>query len=73
MAARQGEDDPRYGDVGRAMTWYWISLPYATFGIAAQYGRVWNAPPIAMWAANKQIGGVLEYYRRRGATIVRLD
>jgi hypothetical protein len=54
------------------MTWYWISLPYATFGISEKYGRVWHAAPIAMWAANKPIQNVLDYYRRKGAQIVRL-
>ncbi|HET9493380.1 MAG TPA: hypothetical protein VFR15_04040 [Chloroflexia bacterium] len=55
-----------------AEAWYWISLPHATFGIAAREGRVVKAAPIAGWAMYKPLDRVLEYYTRKGARIVHL-
>lgn len=51
------------------MTWLWISLSFATFGIAVRDGRVVDAPPIARWTMNKSEEYVVRYYRKRGATI----
>lgn len=52
--------------------WLWVSLPWATFGIAAHDGRVVDAAPIARWAIGKPADQVAAYYRRRGARLVRL-
>lgn len=57
--------------------WVWVSLPWATFGLAADFdergvGRVVDAAPIARWAIGKPAPYVLAYYRRRGAEVVRL-
>lgn len=53
--------------------WIWISLPYATFGIAVADGVVVDAPPIAKWALGRDEREVAAYFRRRGARIVALD
>jgi hypothetical protein len=53
------------------MVWYWISLPYATFGVAIANGIVTRAAPIAAWSLGKP-AKVLRYYRRAGARIERL-
>lgn len=55
------------------MNTYWISLPYATFGITEQDGIVREAAPIAKWCVGKRLDTVLSYYRRKGAEIVRLE
>ena len=48
------------------MTRWWVSLPYATFGIAAQDDRIVEAPPIARWTIGKPVSEVLA-----GATILK--
>lgn len=48
--------------------WIWISLPYATFGLAVADGKVVEAPPIG-----RDERGVAGYYRRRGAKIQPLE
>jgi hypothetical protein len=54
--------------------WIWISLPYATFGIAVADGVVVEAAPIAAkWVLGRDEREVAAYYRRRGAKIVALD
>jgi len=61
-------------DCPAARRWIWISLPYATFGIAVADGVVVEAAPIA---AKRVLGRdereVAAYYRRQGAKIVALD
>ena len=52
--------------------WVWVSLPYATFGIAAENGVVVDAAPIARWAVGKQERFVADYFRRKGARFVPL-
>ena len=52
--------------------WIWVSLSYATFGLAVQAGQVVDAAPIARWTIGKTEVEVADYYRRRGATFVRL-
>ena len=47
--------------------WMWVSLPYATFGIAALDGRVVDAAPIARWAIGKPAPDVYAYYARKDA------
>ncbi len=52
--------------------WVWVSLSYATFGIAVRQGRVVDAAPIARWAIGKDERFVADYYRKKGAIFVRL-
>lgn len=47
--------------------WIWVSLPYATFGLAVKAGQVVDAAPIARWAIGKPESTVAAYYRKRGA------
>ena len=47
--------------------WVWVSLPYATFALAAKDGRITDAPPIARWAIGKPEREVASHYRRKGA------
>jgi hypothetical protein len=51
--------------------WYWISLPYATFGVAVENGKVVRTAPIASWARGKEWLLVESWYRRKGAVIRR--
>jgi len=51
--------------------WFWISLSYATFGVAIEHGIVTDAAPIAGWALGKP-ARELAFYRRKGAKIVEL-
>ena len=53
--------------------WIWVSLTYATFGIAVADGVVTDAPPIAKWVLGRDEREVAAYFRRRGADIVALD
>ena len=50
---------------------FWISLPYATFGVGVTDGIVTSTAPIAKWARGKP-AGVLAVYRRKGADIVEI-
>lgn len=52
--------------------WVWVSLPWATFGLATRGGKVVDAAPIARWTIGKSERYVADYYRRRGAQFVRL-
>lgn len=54
------------------MTWYWISLHYATFGLGCRDGRVVETAPIAMWAMGRDEDWVLGYYYRKGAQFAQL-
>jgi hypothetical protein len=51
--------------------YFYVSLPYATFGVGVTDGRVSSAAPIARWALGKE-AGVLAFYRRKGADIVEI-
>lgn len=53
----------------REVTWWWVSLDYATFGIEITDGIVTDAAPIARWSRGKSERTVLNYYRRKGATV----
>ena len=53
--------------------WIWVSLPYATYGIAVQDGKVVDAAPIARWMIGKREEYVANWLRRKGARIVPLD
>lgn len=54
------------------MSWIWVSLHYATFGLKVEDGRVVDAAPIARWAVGRPEGYVAGYYRRKGARFERL-
>lgn len=45
----------------------WVSLPWATFGLAVSDGLVADAPPIARWALGRSEHEVAAYYQARGA------
>lgn len=36
------------------MTWVWVNLPYATYGIGVERGRVVTAAPIGRWMIGKE-------------------
>lgn len=55
------------------MTWVWVSLPYATFGLRVEGGYVVEAPPIARWTIGKTETRVAAHYRARGATFARIN
>lgn len=52
--------------------WIWVSLPFATFGLAVLDGKVVDAAPIARWCIGKDEQYVADYWRKRGAAFVRL-
>lgn len=52
-------------------TLYYISLPYATFGIIARGLKVIHAAPIAKWTIRKNLDFVLTYYQNKGAQIIK--
>jgi hypothetical protein len=45
----------------------WVSLPYATYGIAVKGGKVVDAAPIARWMVGKDERYCADWLRRRGA------
>jgi hypothetical protein len=51
---------------------YWINLPYACFGIEVDNGVVKRAAPIAKWSIGKNIQIVLDFYKKKGAQIVKI-
>jgi hypothetical protein len=48
---------------------WWVSLPYATFGLVVHNAVVWAAPPIASWAVGRSEHEVYGYYQRKGADL----
>lgn len=54
------------------MRWVWVSLPWATFGLAVRDGRVVDAAPIARWCIGRPEHEVATYWRGRGAVFARL-
>lgn len=52
--------------------WVWVSLPWATFGLRVQGGRVVDAAPIARWCIGKDEHWAAAYWRQRGARFARL-
>lgn len=54
------------------MTWIRVELPWATFGLRVEAGVVVEAAPIARWAVGRDERRVANYYRRKGATFIRL-
>lgn len=53
--------------------WIWVSLSYATYGIAIAGGRVVDAAPIARWMVGKPEDQCAAWLRARQARIVPLD
>ena len=47
--------------------WCWVSLDYATFGIAVRDGKVVDAAPIARWSIGTDWRTVAGYFPRKGA------
>lgn len=55
---------------------YYISLSYATFGIFSRDDiTITDTAPIAKWLIeeNKSLKWALQYYKRKGAKIVRRE
>lgn len=50
---------------------YWVSLPYATFGIISKDGWVIDAAPIAKWAIGKTMNEVWKYYTYKKKAVIR--
>jgi len=48
-----------------------VSTPKLTFALVEKNGVVVMAAPVSRWAIGKPIGGVIEWWRRRGADDVR--
>lgn len=59
------------GRVARRLIW--VSLPYATYGIEVEDGKVVDAAPIAKWMIGKPETEVAAWLRKKGAQIVPLD
>lgn len=55
------------------MRWIWVSLPYATYGLATQAGRVVDAAPIARWMIGRTEQECANWLRKKGARFVPLD
>jgi len=47
----------------------WVSLPFATFGLAIAEGVVIATPPIARYAKGWPEARVWSYFEGRGATV----
>lgn len=54
-----------------AERYFYVSLPYATFGVGIRDGVVTSAAPIAAWALGKP-AKALSFYRKKGAEIVEI-
>lgn len=52
--------------------WYWVSLSYATYGIATKGGIVVDAAPIARWMVGKDENYCWAWLRRKGAQVCEL-
>lgn len=55
------------------MRWFWVSLPYATFGVCVEGNKVVDAAPIAQWMVGKDTWTVSRWLLAKGAEIVPLD
>jgi hypothetical protein len=54
------------------MTWYWVDLPYACYGIRVEDAVVVEAAPIAGWMRGKSENYVIGWLHQKGATIMEL-
>jgi hypothetical protein len=52
---------------------YWVRLAYATFGLVVVDGMVVAAAPIAGRNIGRPIDRVAQYYRKKGAKVVKRD
>lgn len=52
--------------------WYWVSLPYATYGLRIRGGIVVEAPPIARWMKGRDKQEVMSWLEKKGARVVKL-
>lgn len=50
----------------------YVSLPYATFLLCIDQGRIVDAPPIASWAIGLSERKVASYYRAKGARFTEI-
>ena len=48
------------------MTTIWVSLPYATFGIEVDGGRVIDAAPIGYWMIGKDTAYIRQWINKKG-------
>lgn len=48
----------------------YVSLPYATFMLVAEEGKIVMAPPIARWSIGRNSEAVMDYYERKNAVIL---
>lgn len=48
-----------------ASKWIWVSLPYATFGIEVDGGRVIDAAPIGNWMIGKDTKFIREWIAKK--------
>ncbi len=49
---------------------YQIDTGYACFGLVVKDGTIVEAAPIAKWTIGKNVGGVLDYYRKKKAKVI---
>lgn len=56
----------------KATRWVRVSLPYATFALGCDEGKVVVAPPIAKWTLGRDEREVSEFYRSKGAEFTNL-
>jgi hypothetical protein len=48
---------------------FWVSLPYATFGIVSRHGRVYDTAPIAKWMIGKPLEDLRGWMRLKKAIV----
>lgn len=53
--------------------WLWVSLPYATYGIRIENGRVAEAAPIAHWMIGKDEHTVMAWLFKKNARLIWLQ
>jgi len=60
---------------GIIMIWYWVSLPYATFGIAIDNlnFKVIKTAPIGKWMIGKDISYIRNWVKSKQGMYVRLS
>lgn len=54
------------------MTWYWIDIGYATFGVQSENGVVINSAPIAKWMIGKSLQEIKLWLKKKRAKIIEL-
>jgi hypothetical protein len=56
----------QHTNIEQMIKWYWISLPYATFGIRTTDGIVDVTAPIARWMIGKHINYIANWVKSKG-------